>query len=177
MKKPILIALCVLGVQLFVRAEDQKVKAVADVGLAGMNAANLEGLKRMAEREVYATKDNLISSLKDAPSGTGILFDVEIYERTEGGHWSPGPLRLGRGQSMFEIVKQTEEHAREHGAISKSPPSGFFYSKSKSYMLWAILEGKTLKVRTMSPANRELLYATVRNRLAEQTKPEVKTPR
>jgi hypothetical protein len=65
---------------------------------------------------------------------------------------------------------QSEEHAKDHGRISNLPPSGYFFSKTKSYMLWATLEGKKLKVRTMTPQNRELLFTTVENRLRGEEK-------
>ena len=169
----------ILGVQFTTLAEDAdpKGKAVADTLHGGMKAANLVGIKFTAEREIYAMKDKLIQSLKGAPYGSGILFDVQIFEHPEGGLWPSGPLRLGIGPKLYDVVMQSEQHVREHGRISNLPPSGYSFSKTKSYMLWATLEGKTLKVRSMTPENRELLYTTVENRLREQPKPEIKGPK
>jgi hypothetical protein len=174
MRTPIsLLALCImLTVQPAASGQqDAQGKAVAQALLDGTNAANLMGIKNMAEREVYGMKDRLIQSLTGTPFGTGILFDVPVYERPEGAHWAPHPLQVGMGQRPFDIVMRSEEYGRDHGTIRNLEPAGFFFSKSKSYMLWATLKDKQLTVRTMTPENREILFASVQNRVKEPAKP------
>lgn len=127
---------------------------------------NLEATKLEVSRQIEKQKVAIEKELRAAP-GTGELYDVPVYE-LNGQHWAV-PVYVGGGKTPLAagLDKAARKKAGET-SISAAPPEGATLSNESSYLIWATLEGNTIKLNILKSVARELYFRRLEEELAKQ---------